>query len=190
MTETRRRGRRQDCDKAARSELASPVAEHSGREAVRGGDYAGMLRRRLELCGADRGERQVPERTAAVPALVAGRRDEPFGARMGIEPLLREPLDPSEPVPSLPATLSLHEVLGEDLGLGLGETELPQARERLLLPHVGLAARVREGEGLGDAEPLLAVRVGDALCESDDCTGRLGIGLLPDKGLAPVGRLA
>jgi hypothetical protein len=100
-----------------------------------------------ELRGADLRQRQVAERSAAVPALVALGRDEPLGLRGGIELLLGEPIDPREPVAGLPSGLRIEEVGGERLGVTSLEPEVEQAWQRLVRLHVGASSGRRRAAG-------------------------------------------
>ena len=124
MRQPRRRRRRQRGDEPALGEPADVPAEHPGREAVRGDDDARVLWRRRELRLRDRRQRQVAERTVAVPALVAGLGVDALRLRVRPEVGQRlEPVDPGEAVPELPARLGIEEVGGERGGVGVGEAE-------------------------------------------------------------------
>src|SRR5207237_8619430 len=101
-----------------------PVAEHAGWEALRGNDDARVRRRIAELHLADRSERQVAERAAAIPVLVALLGREPLRPRVGTQVGQRlQPLDPREAVPVLAAPLRIGEVLDERPRVGLAEAE-------------------------------------------------------------------
>ena len=103
---------------------AGPVPEDTGREAVRGDDDARPLGRRLELAANDRVERQVPERAVALPALVAGLREQPLRLRLRAQVRQgREPVHAGEAVSRAPSRLRVQEVAGENLGRILAEAE-------------------------------------------------------------------
>ncbi len=95
---------------------ARPVAERAGRERLLADDEPGLVGRLGELRAHDRVERQVAERSAALPALVARLRHDTLRAGPRLDPLQRlEPLDPREPVAELPPTLGVEEVRREHL---------------------------------------------------------------------------
>src|SRR4029077_14968340 len=122
--EPRWRGGCQHRQQASCCDQARPVAEHSGRKAVTRDDQPGSFGRILELAGADRRQRQIPERTAPLPKLVASFRDDALGLGAGIEPSERlQPLDPREPVAPLAAALGIEKVLGKCAGVLCRETE-------------------------------------------------------------------
>ena len=100
-----------------------------GKHCVRDDD-ARARRGRGELGVDDRRERQVAERAAALPALVALVRDDALGTRGRVELGQRgEPVDPRGAVALAAARVGVEEVVGEDAGLALGEPERPQAAE-------------------------------------------------------------
>jgi hypothetical protein len=100
------------------------MPEHPGREAVVGDDDTCMRRRLVELCVADRRQRQVAERAATVPALEAGLVEHALRARVGVDAVERlEPRDPGETVALLAAALGVEEVVGERLRIVLAEAE-------------------------------------------------------------------
>jgi len=87
-------------------------------------DQARGLGRILELACADRRKRQIPERAAALPALVAGLGDYALGLRGGIEACQRlEPLDTCETVAALAAPLGIQKVVGKRARVLFRETE-------------------------------------------------------------------
>jgi hypothetical protein len=89
-----------------------------------GDDQPCRLGRIVELAVADRSERQVAERAAPFPALVARLSDDALRLGRGIEAVERlEPLDPGEPVPALAAALGVQEVIGERARIGGREAE-------------------------------------------------------------------
>ncbi len=103
------RGSRRDCRaEASLGQPSHPVAEHAGRERRLGDDHARLLGRRGELRVTDRGQRQIANRPAPVPALEAGGRLDAFQPRPGIEVgQRREPLDAGEAVTVLAAPLGV-----------------------------------------------------------------------------------
>ena len=86
-----------------------------------------MLGRRGDLRAADLSERQVAECAVAVPAFEAVLAEEPLGPGARVELLLREPVDPREPVTRLPSPLGVEEMVRECSGVALGEAERQQA---------------------------------------------------------------
>src|SRR5205823_6410950 len=95
-----------------------------------------------ELRVARRRQRQVAERAAAVPALVALLRDDSFRPSPGLEIAKRlQPLDPRVSVPALPAPLRVVEVLEERPRVGVAETEPAQPLERLVRPQASIRPR-------------------------------------------------
>ena len=83
---------------------------------MRGDDHPRSLRRIGELRLDDRRERQVAERAASVPALVAALGDLNLGPGGRIEiRQRREPVDPRQPVPGPAPPLGVEEVIGERL---------------------------------------------------------------------------
>ena len=100
-----------------------------GGEAVVGGhDQPGVLRRGGELRVADRGQRQVAERAASLPALVARLGHDTLRARSRVEVgQAREPVDAREAVAGLAARLGVHEVVGQGLRVASAK---PSARRR------------------------------------------------------------
>jgi uncharacterized cupin superfamily protein len=119
----------------------------------------------LELACADRGQRQIAERSAPLPPLVTtfcddalglGRRVEPF------EPL--EPLHPREPVPSLAAPLGVEKVLGKSAGVLCRE---PERANPLLDLHGGehtyaVVPEAKLENGVPQGEGWFVVNAGDA----------------------------
>ena len=97
-----------------------------------GDDQPGGLRRILQLAGADRGQRQVAQRAAPLPALVAALCDDALGRRARVD--VRQSLEPihaRETVAALAATFRVLEVIGKRLGVGGGEAESGQSRLEL-----------------------------------------------------------
>ena len=91
-----------------------------------------------KLRGDDRVQREVPERVAAVPALVAGLRHDTDRLRRGMELRPRlEPLDPSEAVAGEPARLGGEKVRREDLDILGAEAKRGQTRTSLVGAHSG-----------------------------------------------------
>ena len=130
MRQPRRRGGGQRGGEAAVRQPPDPVAEHARGKAVRRHDYPGVLGRLREQRVADRREREVAERAAAVPALEAGAGEDELGPRRWIEALeRREPVDAREAVPELPPPLGVEEVVGERPRVGVGEPERGQPTE-------------------------------------------------------------
>jgi len=124
VSQARRRRRGQECGEARLGKPAYPVAEHPGREAVRGDDDLRGRRRPLDEPVADRAQGQVAERAAAVPALEPRRLGDTLGQRRRVDVRERgEPLDPRESVSALPAALRIEEVIREQLRVRLGEAE-------------------------------------------------------------------
>src|SRR5207253_10148693 len=107
-----------------------PVAEHPGREAVVCHDEPRSFGRIVQLSVADRGERQVAQRAAPLPALVTSLGDDALGLGAGVETLQRlEPLDPCEAVPTVAAPLGIEEVVGERSRILVGEAERAEPSE-------------------------------------------------------------
>src|SRR5207249_4149598 len=118
-------------------EPARPVAEHPGREAALCDDDARVRGRIGELRVADRRERQVAERAAAVPSLVTRLRDDAFRGRRRIDVRQRrQPVDAAEAVAALPATLGVEEVVGKRLRIALREAESGETRGGLHRPRI------------------------------------------------------
>ena len=94
---------------------------------MRGDDHPRSLRRIGELRLDDRRERQVAERPATVPALVAtlGDLDLGPGGRVEIRQR-REPIGSREPVTGFSPPLSVEKVVGERLCVIGGKAERPQ----------------------------------------------------------------
>src|SRR5207248_1574677 len=81
----------------------------------------------------DRGERQVAERAAPLPALVTSLGDHALGLRARVETLQRlEPLDACEAVPTLAAPLGIEEVVGERPRVLVGEADRTEPSERIV----------------------------------------------------------
>jgi hypothetical protein len=95
MAEARRRGSSESCDEPSVGKASGPVAENARREALVRDDDAGALGRRRQLGLDDRRKRQVTERAAALPTLVALVGDDPLGARGRVEVgERRQPVEP------------------------------------------------------------------------------------------------
>jgi hypothetical protein len=121
-----------DREQPARGQLAGPVAEHARRKAIVRDDQPGRLGWVLELPGADRGQRQVTERAAPLPAFVTALCDDTFGLRTRVD--VRQSLEPihaGETVPTLAATLRILEVIRQGPCVVGGEAESGQARLEL-----------------------------------------------------------
>jgi hypothetical protein len=91
-------------------------------------DEPRVLRRSGQLRLDDGRERQVAERAAALPALVALVRDDPLRPRGRVQVgERRQPVDAREAVALLATRLGVEEVVGEDTRIALVESERPQA---------------------------------------------------------------
>ena len=91
-----------------------------------------MLRWARELCFHDRGENEVPEGAASLPALEAGLRDRSRRTRpRGETRQAGEPVDPPEPVATPPSPLGVEEVVGQNARFALVEAEAPDPLVRL-----------------------------------------------------------
>jgi len=114
------------------------------------------LGRILELACADRSERQVAERAAALPALETSLGEDALGFRSRVEAGQRlEPVDTREPMPSFASPLRVEKVVGKCAGVLFGETERADPLLDLhggehtyaMVPEAKLDGGIPQGEG-------------------------------------------
>ena len=119
-------------------------------------DQARGFGRILELARANRGKRQIPERAAALPTLVARLGDHALRLRGRIEARQRlEPVDTCETVPALAAPLGVQKVVGKRARVLFRETERTDPLLDLhrgedtyeMVPEAKLENGVPQGEG-------------------------------------------
>ncbi len=150
MLEPTGRGRGEGGDEAALGQAAHPVAEHPGRERPARHDDPGPRGRIGELCLDDRVQREVAERSVAVPALVSGLGEHPQRPGGGVElrPAL-EPFEPSQAVAGATRVLGVEEVVGDHAGVLGGESERGEPPKRRAQPVVRLGRLRRQAEACG-----------------------------------------
>ena len=155
MAKPSRRGRSQGRDETAVREPPYPVPEHAGREAVLRDDDPRLRGRVGELGRADRGERQVTEGAAALPALEPRLAENALGPGTRIEVLeAREPVDPRHAVSFPSSSLGVEKVIREHVGVLLAETQLPELTE-----HVVPASHLRPAPPRSSVTPRGAGRI-------------------------------
>jgi hypothetical protein len=133
-----RRRRRDHRHEAFPGEPASPRAENARGEAPLTDNEPRAGRWIHEQGFADRIEREVPERPAAVPALEALTPLEPLGLPGGVEGGAQQSLEPGntpEPVSMLAGGVGLHEVADDDRGIPWVEPAGLESRRSVRSEH-------------------------------------------------------